>query len=139
MYKRNWYKISADNKTLGRLATQAAIILMGKKNPEFNRHEDKGDFLIVTDAEKVRVSGSKEKNKTYFRASQYPGNSKVIEYKHVQEKKPEFIIHHAVKGMLPKNKLGSRMITRLKVYAGSEHPHDAQSPVDMENSNGRNE
>jgi len=132
MYKRKWYKISAENKMLGRLATRAAQILMGKNSVDFNRHEDKGDFLVITDAEKIVVSGNKAKAKGYFFASTYPGNSKMIPYEKMMEKDPSYIIFHAVKGMLPKNKLGSRMITRLKIYSGSEHPHGAQNPVELE-------
>ncbi|MFH1415312.1 MAG: 50S ribosomal protein L13 [Elusimicrobiota bacterium] len=132
MKERKWYIISAKDKVLGRLATRAAVILMGKTNTDFSRHEDKGDFLIVTDAEKVKVTGGKEQKKTYFKASQYPGNSKIIDYAHIKKNNPEYIVHHAVKGMLPKNKLGSRMITRLKIYAGGEHPHAAQNPETLE-------
>ncbi len=132
MYKRIWYKINAENKTLGRLATRAACILMGKNNADFARHEDKGDFLIITNAEKIRVTGNKEKNKKYFIVSKYPGNSKFVSYDNMKKKKPEYIIHHAVKGMLPKNKLANRMITRLKIYAGSVHPHHAQEPVNLD-------
>lgn len=139
MYKRNWYKISAGNKTLGRLATRAAVVLMGKNKVDFIRHEDKGDFLVITDAEKVKVSGNKQDNKKYFIPSKYPGGSKFISYSRMKENNPEYIIYHAVKGMLPKNKLGSRMLTRLKIYPGSEHPHHAQDPVNMENGNGKNE
>lgn len=139
MYKRNWYKISAGNKILGRLATRAAVVLMGKNKADFIRHEDKGDFLVITDAEKVKVSGNKQDKKMYFIPSRYPGNSKFISYNSMQEKKPENIIYHAVKGMLPKNKLGSRMLTRLKIYTGNEHPHFAQQPINMENENGKNE
>ncbi|MFC2061516.1 50S ribosomal protein L13 [Elusimicrobiota bacterium] len=132
MNNKNWYKISAKDKILGRLATQVAMSLMGKDSPDYTPHEDKGSFFIITDAEKVRVTGNKENSKEYFFPSQYPGNSKVVDYKKMKEKKPCFIITHAVKGMLPKNKLGSRMLTRLKVYSGSEHPHSAQNPVDLE-------
>jgi large subunit ribosomal protein L13 len=137
--KRDWYRINAEGKTLGRLATQAAGILMGKNRVDFNKHEDKGGFLVVTNAEKVKVTGSKAADKEYFFASKYPGNSKLVSYGHILEKKPEYIIYHAVKGMLPKNKLGSRMLTRLKIYAGEAHPHDAQEPVDLEIGNGNNE
>jgi len=139
MSERVWYKISAKDKTLGRLATESAVILMGKSKPDFSRHEDKGDFLIITDAEKVSVSGKKEEQKQYFKVSQYPGNSRFISYAYMKEKNPENIISLAVKGMLPKNKLGRQMLTRLKVYAGSEHPHEAQVPIDLEKTNDNNE
>lgn len=136
MYKRErvWYKISARDKILGRLATRVAVILMGKDQPDYAPYEDKGGFFIITDADKIKVSGNKKKNKEYFFPSKYPGNSRTVKYDKMQSKKPEFIIYHAVKGMLPKNKLGSRMITRLKVYTGSEHPHHAQKPIDLESN-----
>ncbi|MBN2406553.1 MAG: 50S ribosomal protein L13 [Elusimicrobia bacterium] len=133
MIKRKWYKLSAKGKTLGRLATRASVILMGKDKVDYRAHEDKGDFFIVTDAAEVKVSGKKETAKKYFVPSIYPGNSRFVSYAKVKNDKPEFIIYHAVKGMLPKNKLGSRMLKRLKVYSGSEHPHAAQEPIDLEN------
>jgi len=139
MNERVWYKISAREKTLGRLATESAVILMGKSKTDFSRHEDKGDFLIITDAAQVAVSGKKEEQKKYFKVSQYPGNSRFIPYAYMKEKNPGNIIAHAVKGMLPKNKLGRQMLTRLKVYAGSEHPHEAQMPIDLEKINDKNE
>lgn len=139
MQKRNWYKINAENKTLGRLATKAAVILMGKDKVDFRRDVDSGDFLIITNADKVNLTGNKSTQKQYFRASSYPGNSKLVDIKHVREKTPKFVVYHAVKGMLPKNKIANRMITRLKIYIGEEHPHVAQNPVDLENNSDKNE
>ena len=130
--QRKWYKVSAKDAVLGRLATQAAVILMGKNRPDYAPHEDKGDFLIITDAEQVKVTGNKAAQKTYFRPSRYPGNSKTIEYERMMKKDPRHIIEHAVKGMLPKNRLADKRIRRLKVYAGSEHPNAAQNPIDLE-------
>jgi large subunit ribosomal protein L13 len=136
MSERTWYKISAKGKTLGRLATESAVILMGKRSTDFSRYEDKGDFLIITDADKVTVSGKKEEQKEYFKISQYPGHSRFISYAYMKENHPERIIMNAVKGMLPKNKLGRRMLTRLKVYVNSDHPHEAQLPIALEDTNG---
>lgn len=130
--QRKWYKVSAEDLILGRLATRAAVVLMGKNRPDYVPHEDKGDFLIITDAEKVRVTGSKASQKTYFRPSRYPGNSKTIEYDRMMKNDPCHIIEHAVKGMLPKNRLADKRMKRLKVYVGSEHPNQAQNPVDLE-------
>ncbi|MFC2048596.1 50S ribosomal protein L13 [Elusimicrobiota bacterium] len=133
MNNREWYIISASKLPLGRLSTMAAGILMGKGKVDYSPHEDKGGFLIVTDAEQVQLSGTKKDDKEYFYASTYPGNSRSVKLKRMQEKRPDYIVRHAVKGMLPKNKLASRMINRLKVYVGSEHPHQAQNPVILEN------
>ena len=131
MCKRKWYKISADNKVLGRLAVRAAGILMGKNKVDYIPHKDNGDFLIVTDARKVKVTGNKREDKYYFRRSRYPGNSKSISFERMMKNTPEYIICHAVKGMLPKNKLASRMITRLKVYPSGDHPHQSQNPLEI--------
>ena len=128
MSKRNWHIIDAEGRVLGRLATGAARILMGKNRVDYTPHEDKGAFLIVTNADKIKLSGSKEKNKEYFFPSTQPGKSKSKTLPEVKKKNPEFIVKHAVKGMLPNNKLASRMIKRLKVYQGKEHPHEAQRP-----------
>jgi len=133
---RKWYKISADGKVLGRLASRAAVILMGKDKADYAPHKDEGPFLIITDSSKVKVTGNKAKVKQYFKASQYPGNSRLISYGKMMENNPNYIIKHAIKGMLPKNKLGDKMMKRLKVYADSEHPHGAQNPIDLEIGNG---
>ncbi len=132
MCERKWYKISAEDKVLGRMATRIAVLLMGKDKPGYSPHDDKGDFVIVTDAGKARLTGNKSESKTYFKASRYPGNSKEITYKTMVEQNPERVIINAVKGMLPKNRRGARMLKRLKVYAGDKHPHSSQNPIDME-------
>ena len=130
--KRNWYVISAKDKVLGRLAVQAAAVLSGKNKVDYAPHDDKGDFLIITDADQVRLTGKKAEQKTYFRPSRYPGNSKTIEFGRMINKNPRYVIEHAVKGMLPKNKLAAKRLKRLKVYTGSEHQNQAQNPVELE-------
>ena len=122
----DWHVIDADDKVLGRLATEVATLLMGKHRPGYVPHLISGDFVVVTNAARVRVTGKKAEQITYKRHSQHPGNLKEIPFERVMERHPERVIEHAVKGMLPKNKLGSRMYRRLKVYAGAEHPHVAQ-------------
>lgn len=131
MIKRKWYKISAEGKVLGRLASKAATYLMGKNRVDYTPHKDKGACLIITDAEKVEISGDKEEVKKYFSPSTYPGNSKEILYRDLIKDNPEKIIYQAVKGMLPKNKLASRRLKRLKIYRDSEHPHQAQKPEEL--------
>ncbi len=126
--QQNWYLVDATDMVLGRLATQVASILRGKNKPYFSPHLDTGDFIVVINAEKIRLTGSKELSKTYQRYSGYPGGRTEIPYKKMLEEKPEEIILHAVKGMLPKNILGRQIIQKLKVYAGSEHPHSGQKP-----------
>ncbi|MCK4956337.1 MAG: 50S ribosomal protein L13 [Candidatus Cloacimonetes bacterium] len=125
---QEWFVVDAEDVALGRLASQIATILRGKHKPYFAPHLDTGDFVIVINAEKVRLTGNKELQKTYQRYSGYPGGLKVISYKRMLQEKPEEIITHAVKGMIPKNALGRKLINKLKVYAGPEHPHVAQSP-----------
>lgn len=122
----DWHVVDADGQTLGRLSTQIATLLMGKHKPGYVPHLLSGDFVVVINAEKVNITGNKATQKQYLRHSQYPGNLKKIPYETMQEKHPDRIIQHSVKGMLPKTKLGARMISRLKVYAGSDHPHEAQ-------------
>ena len=122
----DWQVIDAKGQTLGRLCTGIAISLMGKHKPGYVPHLLSGDFVVVINADKVVVTGNKTTQKEYLRHSQYPGNLKRISYETMQEKHPGRIIQHAVKGMLPKTKLGARMLSRLKIYAGSEHPHEAQ-------------
>ncbi|MDO9577015.1 MAG: 50S ribosomal protein L13 [Candidatus Cloacimonadales bacterium] len=126
--QQNWYLVDATDMVLGRLATQVASILRGKNKPYFSPHLDTGDFIVVINAEKIRLTGNKELSKTYQRYSGYPGGRTEIPYKKMLEEKPEEIILHAVKGMLPKNILGRLIIQKLKVYAGSEHPHGGQKP-----------
>ena len=125
---RKWYVIDAEGKTLGKLAVEAAMILRGKKKPTYTPHVDTGDYVIVVNAEKVAVSGKKEDAKIYKRHSGYPCGLKETPLKEMRASKPEEIIRHAVKGMMPKGKLGRQMFKKLKVYAGPEHPHAAQKP-----------
>ena len=125
---RNWYIIDADGQILGRLASEVAQIIRGKKKPFFTPHMDMGDFVVVINAEKVKVTGNKEKDKTYFRHSGYPGGVTQINLRKVRQSFPERIITNAVKGMLPHNRLGKKLLTHLKVYSGELHPHAAQQP-----------
>ena len=125
---RNWYIVDADGQILGRLASEVAQIIRGKKKPFFTPHMDMGDFVVVINAEKVKVTGNKEKDKTYFRHSGYPGGVTQINLRKVRQDFPERIITNAVKGMLPHNRLGRKLLTHLKVYSGELHPHAAQQP-----------
>ena len=125
---KKWFLIDAEGKILGRLASEVARILRGKNKPDFTPHLDMGDNVVVINAEKVALTGQKSEDKKYFTHSQYPGGDKFISIKKILEKKPEYVIQHAVKGMIPKNRLGSQLMTNLKVYAGKDHPHQAQSP-----------
>jgi large subunit ribosomal protein L13 len=127
-----WYVVDANGKVLGRLATQIAMALRGKHRPTFTPHADMGYRVAVINAEKVIVTGKKAEQKIYFRYSGYPGGAKFRTFKEQMQKKPEEIIRHAVKGMLPKNRLGRKLIKRLKVYVGPTHPHQAQQPVVLE-------
>ena len=126
--ERKWYVIDAEDKTLGKIAAEVASILRGKKKPIYTPHVDTGDYVIVINAEKVRVNGKKEEQKIYKSHSGYPGGLKETTLRELRAKKPEEIIRHAVKGMMPKGKLGRQMFKKLKVYAGPEHPHTAQNP-----------
>lgn len=126
--EHKWYVIDAEGKTLGKLAAEVATILRGKKKPIYTPHIDCGDYVIVINAEKVAVTGKKEEQKIYKSHSGYPGGLKETTLKELRAKKPEEIIRHAVKGMMPNGKLGRQMFKKLKVYAGAEHPHAAQSP-----------
>ena len=130
--ERDWFIIDAEGKVLGRLATEIARRLRGKHKPEYTPHVDTGDYIVVINAEKVRVTGNKFNDKAYYRHSGYPGGLKTRMFKDVQDEKPEYIIEKAVKGMLPKNVLGREMFRKLKVYAGTEHPHTAQQPQVLE-------
>jgi large subunit ribosomal protein L13 len=127
-----WFVVDAENKTLGRLATEIAHRLRGKHKPEYTPHVDTGDFIIVVNADKVKVTGNKANDKIYYRHSEYPGGIKSINFADLQQKHPEQIIEKAVKGMLPHNPLGRAMFRKLKVYAGAEHPHSAQQPKTLE-------
>ena len=126
--ERKWYVIDAEDKTLGKIASEVASILRGKKKPIYTPHVDTGDYVIVINAEKVRVTGKKEEQKIYKSHSGYPGGLKETTLRELRATKPEEIIRHAVKGMMPKGKLGRQMFKKLKVYAGPEHPHTAQNP-----------
>lgn len=126
--ERKWYVLDADGKTLGRLATEAAMILRGKKKPSYTPFLDTGDYVIVVNAEKIHVSGNKAKEKIYKHHTGYPGGLREISFEKLQAKAPEEIILHAVKGMMPKGPLGRQMFKKLKVYAGPEHRHEAQKP-----------
>jgi len=123
-----WYVIDANGKVLGKVAERAANILRGKVKPQFTPHVDTGDFVVVINAGKVVLTGKKEIAKVYMTYSQYPGNEKRESVASVRARRPEHLIEHAVKGMIPKNRLGRQIITKLKVYAGAEHPHVAQKP-----------
>ncbi len=129
--KRDWYVIDASDKVLGRLAVEIARRLRGKHKPEYTPHVDTGDFIVVINAEKVRVTGRKAEQKMYYRHSQYVGNLKTATFTKLQSQFPARIIEKAVKGMLPKGPLGSDMYRKLKVYAGAQHPHQAQQPIDL--------
>ena len=126
--QRKWYVIDATDRVLGRLATEVANILRGKKKPIFQPNVDAGDYVIIVNAEKIRLTGVKEDTKTYFAVSEYIGHSKNIPYRRWKEKHPERIIERAVKGMLPHNALGRKVYRKLNVYKGSEHKHSAQKP-----------
>ncbi|MQX54950.1 50S ribosomal protein L13 [Alcanivorax sediminis] len=130
--KRDWYVVDASGKTLGRLATEVASRLRGKHKPEYTPHVDTGDYIVVINAEKVAVTGNKANDKMYYRHTGYPGGLKEANFATLQAEKPEMIIEKAVKGMLPRNPLGRDMYRKLKVYAGSEHPHTAQQPQQLE-------
>jgi large subunit ribosomal protein L13 len=126
---RNWYVIDATDQTLGRLSSEVASILRGKHKPEYTPHVDTGDFVIVINAEKIKLTGNKLDQKKYRRYSGYPGGLKEVTYRLLMQRKPEKALEIAVKGMLPHNRLGAQMIKKLKVYRGSTHPHQAQKPT----------
>ena len=130
--ERNWLLVDANGQTLGRLATQIADALRGKTKPEYTPHCDTGDFVVVVNAEKIAVTGNKRADKKYYRHSGYPGGIKERSLNDMLERRPEEVIRHAVKGMLPRNRLARKQLTKLKVYAGPEHPHVAQKPTPME-------
>ncbi|MDL1955732.1 MAG: 50S ribosomal protein L13 [Candidatus Desulfofervidus auxilii] len=129
--ERKWYVVDASGKILGRLASQIAIRLMGKHKPIYTPHVDTGDYIIVINAEKIRLTGKKWEKKLYYRHSGYMGGLKVLTAKQMWEKRPERLIELAVKRMLPKNKLGRKMLKKLKIYAGPKHPHQAQKPIPL--------
>ena len=123
-----WYLVDAEGQILGRLASKIAMIIRGKNKAIFTPNTDTGDFVVVINAEKVRLTGKREQLKEYKRHSGYPGGQKITTFKDMMAKKPEFVVGNAVRGMLPKTKLGNKLIKKLKVYAGTEHPHAAQQP-----------
>jgi len=126
--QHNWYIVDAANKTLGRLASEVAKRLRGKHKPEYTPNVDTGDHIIVINAAQIKVTGNKAKDKIYYRHSGYPGGIKEVTFEKLLAKKPEQVIEIAIKGMLPKNPLGRAMYRKLKVYAGAQHPHEAQQP-----------
>lgn len=130
--KRDWFVVDASNKVLGRMATEIARRLRGKHKAEYTPHVDTGDYIVVLNAEKVTVTGNKFTDKTYYRHSGFPGGIKSTSFDKLQKKDPVRIIELAVKGMLPRNPLGREMFRKLKIYAGSEHPHTAQQPIVLE-------
>ncbi len=129
--ERNWYVVDARHQVVGRLASRIAAILRGKHNPRFTPHVDTGDFVIVVNADKVRLTGNKETAKEYFRYSGYPGGERFTTPEEMRASKPDFIVRNAVRGMMPKGPLGRQMLTKLKVYAGPDHPHSAQQPKEL--------
>ena len=130
--QRDWYVVDAEGKTLGRLATQIADALRGKRKPEYTPHCDTGDFVVVVNAEKIVVTGNKRNDKLYWRHSGYPGGIRSRTLNEMLERRPEEVLRKAVKGMLPRNRLAAQQLRKLKVYAGPEHPHVAQQPKPME-------
>lgn len=124
----DWFQVDAETETLGHLATKIAHVLRGKHKPIYTPHVDTGDFIVVTNAEKIKLTGNKLLDKQYYRHSGYPGGIKSMNAEELLEKKPEMVIMKAVRGMLPKNRLGRQMIKKLKIYAGKDHPHMAQQP-----------
>jgi large subunit ribosomal protein L13 len=133
--EQTWYLVDAEGKTLGRLATQIAGLLRGKGKPQYTPHIDTGDFVVVVNAERIHVTGNKLEQKLYYRHSGYPGGLRSRTLAEQLERRPEEVLRKAVKGMLPKNKLAARQIVKLKVYAGPDHPHEAQNPVAIEERN----
>ncbi len=129
--ERDWYVVDATDKTLGRLATEIARRLRGKHKPVYTPHVDTGDYIVVVNADKVRVTGNKRTDKMYYRHTEFPGGIKEINFDKLMDHKPEMAIEKAVKGMMPRNPLGRAMLSKLKVYAGAEHPHTAQQPKEL--------
>lgn len=125
---KKWYLVDAKDQVLGRLASQIAKIIRGKNKPSFTPNMDTGDFVVVINADKVKLTGKRPEMKQYIRHSGYPGGQKITSVREVKQSKPEFLVENAVKGMLPKNRLGRKIIKKLKVYTGENHPHSAQKP-----------
>tara|TARA_Y100001970_G_scaffold134911_2_gene166034 strand:+ start:26217 stop:26645 length:429 start_codon:yes stop_codon:yes gene_type:complete len=129
---KKWFIVDATDKTLGRLSSKVAQVLRGKNKVNYTPHMDMGDFVIIVNADKVKLSGKKASQKDYFKHTNYPGGAKNISIKVMREKKPEFILMNSIKGMLPHNRLGKKILTHLKVYAGNDHPHSSQKPIKLE-------
>jgi large subunit ribosomal protein L13 len=129
--EQRWFVVDAEGQTLGRLATRIADTLRGKRKPEFTPHIDTGDFVVVVNAEKITVTGKKREDKIYYRHSGYPGGLRERTFAEELERRPTEVLRKAVKGMLPRNRLSRRQLTKLKIYAGPEHPHEAQNPTPM--------
>jgi large subunit ribosomal protein L13 len=125
---RKWYLVDAKDQVLGRMASKVARVIRGKNKAIYTPNMDTGDFVVVINADKIKVADKRQNFKTYVRHSGYPGGQKVTSFQEMMDKKPEFVIQNAVKGMLPKNRLGRKLIKKLKVYAGDKHPHEAQKP-----------
>ena len=128
---QKWYLIDCSGKKLGRLSVQIANILRGKNKPEYTPNSDVGDFVVLINAERVEISGNKSKDKIYFKHTGYPGNLKEINFQDLLNKDPEKVLRNSVKGMLPKNRLNRKIINKLKVYSGENHPHEAQNPIQI--------
>jgi large subunit ribosomal protein L13 len=129
--QRNWWVVDAEGKNLGRLASEIAIVLRGKNKPQYTPHVDTGDFVVVVNAEKIAVTGNKMTGKIYYRHSGYPGGLKSRTLSEMLQRRPTEVLRKAVKGMLPKNRLAAQQITKLKIYAGPNHPHKAQRPEEL--------
>ena len=136
--ERQWLVVDADGQTLGRLATRVARLLTGKHKPTYSTHIDTGDHVIVINAEKIKVTGNKLESKYYYRHSGYPGGFRQEKLSHLLERRPEEVVRRAVKGMLPHTRLGTQQLRKLKVYAGKDHPHEAQQPVPAPAAGGAN-
>ena len=130
--ERKWHLVDAEGRTLGRLATEIATVLRGKNKPQYTPHVDTGDFVVVVNADRIVVTGKKAEQKVYRRHSQRPGGLKEVSYEQMLERKPEEILRNAVRGMMPKTRLGRQQFRKLKLYAGPEHPHEAQNPQPYE-------
>jgi large subunit ribosomal protein L13 len=125
---KKWYLVDASGKTLGRIASRTATLLRGKNKPTFTPHTDCGDFVVIVNADKVKLTGKREELKTYFHYTGYPGGATVRSFREIMRKNPSEVVFKAVKGMIPHNRLGARVVKKLKVYNGAEHPHQAQGP-----------
>jgi large subunit ribosomal protein L13 len=130
--EKKWYFVDAEGKVVGRLASEISMILMGKRKPDYSPHLDNGDNVVVINAEKIVLTGNKSQDLEYFRHSGFPGGKKFTNIKKVMEKNPAFVLEHAIKGMLPKSKMGRKIFKNLKIYAGDKHPHASQNPQKLD-------